>query len=189
MPAQGYKDDDSLNFSRNNSITKGSGGRDDSSRKVNHGGSYYSSSNNDATPTEPNQEFEFPATSDNLTYPLYRSLPTPNRPNVEEGGKRTAQSVAAHPDTESSRQYMQSSNSAISNGAAASKNNHVNDHLQPYQPYNSHYYQNNQQAQPPLETQRQRHVSGASNGSTDRVSIDEEWPMEAIMHMNLELQR
>ena len=175
MPTGRYNDNDSLDFSRNSSITKSSGGgRDRHGQSGKDGGSYYSSTNSDATPTEPARAFELPATNQSLTYPSYGAQYSGVESNAGEGGTAIS-SAAAHSGVGNGRQYTASSGSVVGNGVAGSHRTYAKDRLQPPVP-----------AQPHVDQQSARKVSGGSSRSADRASVDEGWPMEAIMHMNLE---
>lgn len=181
-PAQQYADNDSLDFSRNSSIRR-NGGDSEYEKKTTYGSSYRSNSTNDATPTEATRAFELPETSENLTYPLYGNQPS------DIARSSGAGTVAIDYSSESNdRRHLTSTSSVMGNGLSGNDSNHEDGRIQRQQQYHpqqnqvegqQHYYQNQQVGQ-----QGWRNVPTTSDRSADRASVDEAWPMEAIMHMN-----
>ena len=181
-PTQRYADNDSLDFSRNGSIKK-NGSDTDRGNKNFHGSSYRSNSTNDATPTEPSRRFELPETSENLTYPLYS-----NQTSDTTSGSGVGEVPMDYPSENSNQRHLTSTTSGLGNGLAGSNNYYEDNGIRSQQQYytlgnqveGQQYDAQNDQ----INQQRQRNISAVSDRSVDRVSVDEEWPIEAIMHMN-----
>ena len=182
LPAQQYADNDSLDFSRNSSI-KNNGSNSEYGNQNTHGSSYRSNSTNDATPTEPNRVFELPETSENLTYPLYS-----NQSSDIARSSGSGRVPIDYSSENSDYHQLTSTNSRMGNGVGGNNSYHGDDRIRLQQQYQPQRNQIEEQQQHPQEQrinqQKQRNISAASGRSADRASVDEEWPMEAIMHMN-----